>query len=64
MAKFSGFLNCRRLLPPAKSGSAVGKILVLECSVTRALGLSSRYYGFEEVKSRTGKNERSDELEG
>ncbi|GKV13400.1 hypothetical protein SLEP1_g24409 [Rubroshorea leprosula] len=32
---------------------------VLECSVTRVLGLNSR---FEEAKSRTAKNEGSDEL--
>ncbi|GKU93309.1 hypothetical protein SLEP1_g6914 [Rubroshorea leprosula] len=29
--------------------------MVLECPITRALGLSSRNYGFEEAKPRTGK---------
>ncbi|GKV02830.1 hypothetical protein SLEP1_g15219 [Rubroshorea leprosula] len=36
------FLNCRRLRPPARSGSAAGKILVLLW--LRALGLSPRFY--------------------
>ncbi|GKV01777.1 hypothetical protein SLEP1_g14306 [Rubroshorea leprosula] len=48
----------------ARSSSACQKISVLECSITRVFGLSSRYYGFEEAKSRMGKNEGSDELEG
>ncbi|GKV43786.1 hypothetical protein SLEP1_g51039 [Rubroshorea leprosula] len=47
--------------PPPGPVLLAGKLWVFECSVTRVLGLSS---GFEEAKSRTGKNKGSDELEG
>ncbi|GKV02852.1 hypothetical protein SLEP1_g15236 [Rubroshorea leprosula] len=49
--------------PPAPILLA-GKIVVLDLSATLALGLTLRFYASEEAKSKTGKNEGSDELEG
>ncbi|GLT46933.1 hypothetical protein SLA2020_206590 [Shorea laevis] len=63
----SGFLLSLQL-PLASSLPELGfccwKILVLDPWGTLVCGLNLRFYASEEAKSRTGKTEGSDELEG
>ncbi|GKU97840.1 hypothetical protein SLEP1_g10923 [Rubroshorea leprosula] len=52
------------LLPKLQLRFPCLQILVPDRSVSLALRSSLRFYASEEARSRTGKNERSDELEG
>ncbi|GKV00644.1 hypothetical protein SLEP1_g13308 [Rubroshorea leprosula] len=50
-------------LPPVATGCEFWFFLVLDPWGTLVRGLSLQFYASEEAKSRTGKNEGSDELE-